>query len=370
MRLEGVELRRVSMPLVGRFQTSFGAEYERDILLVRAVGADGDGWGECVAPADPLYSPEYTDAAEHVIRHHLLPRLFSLPEVTAETAEAALEPVKGHAMAKAVVEMALLDADLRALGVPLARQLGAVRDRVACGVSVGIQPSIGALLEVVEAYLAEGYLRVKLKIAPGWDLEPAGAVREHFGDELLLQVDANCAYRHSDIERLLRLDAFGLLLVEQPFPENDLDSHVELARRARTPVCMDESITSARGACHAIAIGACSIVNIKPGRVGGLLEARRIHDVCAASGIPVFCGGMLETGIGRAANVAVAAMPNCTLPGDTSASGRYWEQDLITQPFELDQGHLPVPGGGGLGVEVDDARLSEVTTSVTWCPAA
>jgi o-succinylbenzoate synthase len=185
----------------------------------------------------------------------------------------------------------------------------------------------------------------------------------------MLQVDANCGYRHGDIQQLLRLDAFDLLLVEQPFPENDLDSHVELARRARTPVCLDESITSALVARHAIAIGACSIVNIKAGRVGGLLESRRIHDVCAACGIPVFCGGMLETGIGRAANVALAALPNCTLPGDTSASGRYWEQDLITQPFELDHGHLAVPHGGGLGVEVDAARLAEVTTAVTWCPA-
>jgi o-succinylbenzoate synthase len=366
MKLEGVELRRVSMPLVGRFETSFGAELARDILLVRAVTPDGEGWGECVASAEPLYSAEYTDGAQHVIERHLLPRLFGLADVTAEVAEVALAPIKGHAMAKAALEMAVLDADLRARDVPLARHLGADRDRVPCGVSVGIQPSVGALLETVEGYLAEGYVRIKLKIAPGRDLEPVHAVRERFGDELLLQVDANCAYRREDIDRLAELDAFGLLLVEQPFEEDDLDSHAELARRARTPVCLDESITSATTARHAIAIGACSIINIKSGRVGGLLESRRIHDLCADAGVPVWCGGMLETGIGRAANVALAALPNCTLPGDTSASGRYWERDLVTPPFELEDGHLSVPTGGGLGVAVDRARLEEVTTSSTW----
>jgi len=352
VKLEGVELRRVQMPLVGRFETSFGAEQDRDILLVRVRSDAGEGWGECVAPNDPLYSAEYVDGAQQMLEHHLLPRVFALPEATAEAAVAAMAPVKGHPMAKAAVEMALLDAELRARGV-----------------SVGIQPDLDTLLRDVEGYLEQGYVRVKLKVAPGWDVEPVHAVRERFGDELLLQVDANCGYRSEDIPRLLALDGAGLLLVEQPFPEDDLQAHVELARRARTPVCLDETITSASVARHAIAVGACSVINIKSGRVGGLLESRRIHDLCAEAGVPVWCGGMLETGIGRAANVALAALPNCTLPGDTSASSRYWERDLITEPFELQDGMLPVPTGGGLGVEVDGERLAEVTASVAWCPA-
>jgi len=369
VRLRGVELRRVRMPLVGRFETSFGAEDDRDVLLVRVDTDDGDGWGECVAPNDPLYSAEYADGAQLVLERHLLPRVLALPDVTAEAAVAAMDEVKGHPMAKAALEMALLDAELRARGISLAEHLGADRDRVPCGVSVGIQPDVDTLLRSVEGYLEQGYVRVKLKIAPGWDTEPVRAVRERFGEQLLLQVDANCGYRPDDVPRLLELDEAGLLLVEQPFPEDDLQTHVELARRARTPVCLDETITSASVARHAIAVGACSIINIKSGRVGGLLESRRIHDLCAEAGVPVWCGGMLETGIGRAANVALAALPNCTLPGDTSASSRYWERDLITEPFELQDGMLPVPTGGGLGVEVDAERLAEVTTATTWCPA-
>jgi O-succinylbenzoate synthase len=369
VKLEGIELLRVRMPLVGVFQTSFGAEQDRDILLVRVRGDAGEGWGECVAPNDPLYSAEYVEGAQLVLERHLLPRVFALPDVTAETAVAAMAHVKGHPMAKAAVEMALLDAELRARGVSLAEHLGADRDRVPCGVSVGIHPDVPALLAAVEGYLDAGYVRVKLKIAPGWDVDPVRAVRERFGEELLLQVDANCGYVPADIPRLLELDDAGLLLIEQPFPEDDLQSHVELARRGRTPICLDETITSAAVARHAIAVGACSVINIKSGRVGGLLESLRIHDLCAEAGVPVWCGGMLETGIGRAANVALAALPNCTLPGDTSASSRYWERDLITEPFELQDGTLRVPAGPGLGVEVDPERLAEVTSAVTWCPA-
>jgi o-succinylbenzoate synthase len=369
LRLDGVELRRIRMPLVGRFQTSFGAELDRDILLVRVAGDAGEGWGECVAPGDPLYSAEYADGAQDVLERHLLPRVFALPDVTAEAALAAMAQIKGHPMAKAAVEMALLDAELRARGVSFATHLGAVRDRVRCGVSIGIHADVPALLAAVERYLEQGYVRVKLKIAPGWDVEPVYAVRGRFGDDLLLQVDANCGYTPADIPRLLELDGAGLLLIEQPFPEDDLQTHIALAERATTPICLDETITSASVARHAIAVGACSIINIKSGRVGGLLESRRIHDLCAEAGVPVWCGGMLETGIGRAANVALAALPNCTLPGDTSASSRYWERDLITEPFELQDGTLPVPAGPGLGVEVDAGRLAEVTASVTWCPA-
>jgi O-succinylbenzoate synthase len=227
--------------------------------------------------------------------------------------------------------------------------------------------SVPELLDAVGGYLDEGYLRIKLKIEPGWDVEPVRAVRERFGDDLLLQVDANTAYTVADARHLARLDPFDLLLIEQPLDEEDVRGHAELAKTVRTPICLDESITSARAAAPAIALGACSIVNVKPGRVGGYLEARRIHDVCAAHGVPVWCGGMLETGLGRAANVALAALPGFTLPGDTSASDRYDRTD-ITEPFRLDRGHLAVPTGPGLGVEPIPDLLDEVTVRTEWLP--
>jgi O-succinylbenzoate synthase len=243
-----------------------------------------------------------------------------------------------------------------------------VHDRVPCGVSVGIMDSIPELLDAVAGYLDAGYLRIKLKIEPGWDVAPVRAVRERFGDDVLLQVDANTAYTVRDAPLLARLDPFDLLLIEQPLDEEDVLGHAELARLIKTPVCLDESITSAATAAAAISLGACSIVNVKPGRVGGYLEARRIHDVCAAHGVPVWCGGMLETGLGRAANVALAALPNFTLPGDTSASDRYYRTD-ITTPFVLDAGHLAVPTGPGLGVEPLPDELAAVTTSTEWVAA-
>jgi O-succinylbenzoate synthase len=364
VKLREVELRRIRLPLVAPFRTSFGIEHQRDILLVKVTTDAAEGWGECVAGAEPLYSSEHADGAHQVIRDHLLPRLAAVPDLGAAGVAPALAGVRGHPMAKAALELAVLDAELRAHGMPLAVYLGAVRDKVAAGVSVGIAGSIPELLDVVGGYLADGYARIKLKIEPGWDVEPVRAVRERFGD-VLLQVDANAAYRLADAPRLARLDPFDLLLIEQPLPEDDVRGHAELARRVRTPVCLDESITSARAAADAIAIGACAIVNIKAGRVGGFLEARRVHDVCAANGVPVWCGGMLETGLGRAANLALAGLPNFTLPGDTSASERYWRRELITEPFVLEPpGVVRVPSGPGLGVTVDEEFLAEITTSV------
>jgi O-succinylbenzoate synthase len=362
VRLEAVELRRVRMPLVAPFRTSSGTEAVRDVLLLRAITDECDGRGECCALSEPLYTSEYVDGCEHVLRHHLLPRLFAEPALTAAAVAEVLRPVQGHRMAKAAIEMAVLDAELRARREPLVRHLGGVRETVACGVSVGIQESVPRLLEVVEGYVAEGYGRVKLKIEPGWDVDPVRAVRERFPD-LPLQVDANAAYTLADARHLARLDEFDLLLIEQPLPEDEVRAHAALAARLATPVCLDESIVSARSAADAIAAGACSIVNVKPSRVGGYLEARRIHDVCRANGVPVWCGGMLETGLGRAGNVALAALPGFTLPGDISASDRYYRRD-ITEPFVLREGRLRVPTGPGLGVEVDEDVLREVTTSV------
>jgi o-succinylbenzoate synthase len=300
-----------------------------------------------------------------VLRRFLVPALAHVDELSAVGVAPALARFRGHRMAKAALEMGVLDAELRAQGRPLARELGAVHDRVPCGVSVGIMNSIPEVLAAVEGYLAAGYVRIKLKIEPGWDIAPVAAVRERFGDDVLLQVDANTAYTIGDARHLAQLDAFGLLLIEQPLDEEDVLGHADLARQVRTPICLDESITSAHAAADAIRLGACAIVNIKAGRVGGYLEARRIHDVCRAHGVPVWCGGMLETGLGRAANVALAALPGFTLPGDTSGSDRYYRTD-ITAPFVLRDGHLPVPTGPGIGVEPLAAELDAVTTGTEW----
>jgi len=361
VRLRAVELRRIHMSLVAPFETSFGVQTERDVLLLKAVTDAGEGWGECVAGEDPHYSPEYVDGAQHVLIHHMLPRLFDHDLVASDVAT-LLRPIHGHHMAKAAIEMAVLDAELRARGESFGHFFGAVRREVDCGVSVGIHPSIGELLETVGDYIEQGYRRIKLKIKPGWDVEPVSAVRERFGN-VPLQVDANTAYRLSDAEHLAKLDPFGLLLIEQPLPEEQVLAHAKLAKIVQTPICLDESITSVQTAADAIELGACRIINIKPGRVGGYLEARRIHDLCAERDVPVWMGGMLETGIGRAGNVAMAAMPDFTLPGDTSASDRYYRRD-ITEPFVLRDGRLPVPTGPGLGVSVDQEFLDSITSSV------
>ena len=361
MRLQGFELRRVAMPLVSPFRTSFGTQTERDVLLVRALTDGADGWGECVTLGDPLYSPEYVEGAVDVMRRHLIPALAGVGDAPA--VGEALHPFKGHRMAKGALEMAVLDAELRTEGRSFARELGSVHDRVPCGVSVGIMDSIPALLDAVDGYIAEGYVRIKLKIEPGWDVDVVRAVRERFGDEVLLQVDANTAYTLRDARHLAKLDDFDLLLIEQPLEEEDVLGHADLAKIVRTPICLDESITSAQTAAAAIRLGATQVINIKPGRVGGYLEARRIHDLAVAHGIAVWCGGMIESGIGRAANVALASLPGFTLPGDVSASDRFYRQD-ITPPFVMRDGHLDVPTGPGLGVEPDMEILESLTTWV------
>lgn len=365
MKIAGVELRRIALPLVAPFRTSFGTQTVRELVLVRVETADGEGWGECVTMPDPVYSPEYVEGALDVLRRHLVPALLALPEVRPHDVSLALGCFKGHRMAKAALETAVLDVWLRESGLSLADWLGATAERVPAGVSVGIMDSVPELLDAVARYLEDGYRRIKLKIEPGWDVEPVRAVRERFGDDVPLQVDANTAYSVADAHHLARLDEFGLLLIEQPLDEEDLLGHARLARTLRTPICLDESIVSARSAADAVQLGACEVVNIKPGRVGGYLEARRIHDVCVAHGIPVWCGGMLETGLGRAANVALAALPGFTLPGDTSASGRYYMSD-ITEPFVLQDGCLRVPRGPGIGVTPVPERLADVTLSREW----
>lgn len=350
MRLEHVEIVHVAIPLVTPFRTSFGTMTTKDTFLLRVVTDTGEGWSEFAADPEPLYCSEFVAGAEIVLRDFLLPRAAALPRLTAARLAPAVAGVKGHLLAKATLETAVLDAELRTYGIPLATYLGAVRDRVPAGVSVGIKDSLPALLDDVERYLAEGYVRIKLKIEPGWDVEPVRAVRERFGEALPLQVDANTAYTLADAEHLRRLDDFGLLLIEEPLAEDNLYAHARLQQRLTTPVCLDESLHDAAGTASAIAMDACRVVNVKPARVGGYLEARRVHDVARAHGLPVWCGGMLETGIGRAPNLALAALPGFTLPGDTSASDRYFAED-ITKPFVLQDGHLPVPSTPGIGIE-------------------
>lgn len=367
MRIVNVELITVSLPLVSPFTTSFSTQTQRSPLLIKLTADVGGnvvvGWGECVALQDPVYSEEYLDGARAVLQRYLIPRLYAWQDagndVTAETVGHLLRHIVGHRMAKSALEMAVLDAQLRAGGQSFASYFGATVSTVPSGVSVGIENSIDRLLDVVGGFLDQGYVRIKLKIKPGWDVAPVRAVREKFGD-IPLQVDANAAYTLVDAPLLRQLDAFELLLIEQPLAEDDLRQHALLSKQMTTPMCLDESIVSAAAAADAIALGAVDVINIKPGRVGGYLEARRIHDIAAANGIAVWCGGMLETGLGRAANAALAGMSGFTLPGDISASDRFYKLD-ITDPFVLDGGNIAIPSGPGLGVEPIPEVLKDFT---------
>ncbi|WP_062207690.1 o-succinylbenzoate synthase [Demequina oxidasica] len=356
----------LEIPLVTPFTTSFSTQTARKMLVVEVqVEVDGTqvtGWGECGALAEPVYSEEHTTGVLDVSERFLLPLLGAAQReggITAETVGHYLEPIVGQRMAKAALEMAVLDAQLKAAGTSFADYLGVTRDKVPSGVSVGIQDSVAQLLSVVDDYLAEGYQRIKLKIKPGWDVDPVRAVREAHPD-VPLQVDANAAYTLVDAAQLRKLDAYDLLLIEQPLAEDDLRQHAELARVMQTPMCLDESVVSAASAADAISMGAAAIINIKPSRVGGYLEARRIHDLASAHGTAVWCGGMLETGIGRGANAALAGLPGFTLPGDISASSRFYAQD-ITTPFVLEDGYIRVPTTPGMCEAPNLDTLSDFT---------
>jgi len=363
MRVEQVVVHRLALPLVRPFRTSFGTEVSKDVLLIEARTDVGVGWGECVAAPDPLYSHEFNDAALLVLRDHLLPRILGR-DLKAADMPALLGPVRGHPMARGALELAIVDAQLRHAGQSLASYLGATASAIPCGVSTGIPADgqIDTLITEVDGYVADGYRRVKLKIQPGWDIEPTRVIRERY-PQIPLQVDANQAYSRADIDHLAALDAFDLLLIEQPIHEDDFLGHRLLAERMATPICLDESILSADSAESLIDYGACEIVNIKAGRVGGYLAAKAIHDRCAQLGVPVWCGGMVETGIGRAANIALAALPGFTLPGDTSSSTRFFATD-ITEPLIMDaDGMMQVPAGPGLGVTPIPELLDEFTIS-------
>ena len=368
MRLAAVELRRLHVPFRRPFRSALGESAVRHVVLVRVVTDESEGWGECAALADPVYTSEYADGAAAVLRAYLVPRLAAGGDVTAAGVGPALAGVQGHRMAKAALEMAVLDAELRVAGEALAARLGATRDAVDAGVAVGMARSVAELVDTVGEVVDQGYRRVKLKIAPGWDVEPVRAVRERFGNDLLLQVDANGAYRPSDADALAALDPFGLALLEQPLPADDLVGHAVLAGRIRTPVCLDESVTSAAAAAAVIRLGAASVLNVKPGRVGGYLEAVRVHDVCRDAGVAAWCGGMFETGLARAANVALAALPGFTLPGDVSPPSGYLAADVVTHPLVAAEGCVQVPQEPGIGASVDRAAVEAVTVSVERLP--
>jgi O-succinylbenzoate synthase len=362
MQIKEVEIRTIEMPLVRPFRTSFGTQLHRELLLLKITTQDGaPGWSECVAMSEPLYSPEYTSGCQEVIERFLLPKIFEQGDIRAEEVADVLRPILGHQMAKAALETAILDAQLKHEGISFGSYLGSARELIDCGVSVGIATTIEDLVKEVSLYISEGYRRIKLKIEPGWDIEPVKVIRELWPD-IPLQVDANQAYTRGDYGHLKGLDPFNLLLIEQPLDEHDVLGHAELAQVVSTPICLDESITSFESARDALALKATTIINIKPGRVGGYLESVRIHDLCVENEIDVWCGGMLETGIGRAANVALASLPGFTLPGDTSASSRYFLRD-ITTPFVMHDGQLRVPRGPGIGVEIDHDFIDEITTA-------
>jgi O-succinylbenzoate synthase len=355
-----IELFLVELPLVRPFRVSFGTSTGKQCVLARVRTDEADGWGECVADEGfPGFSGEWNEGAWTLLLDVLGPSLLGR-DVSVDSVEDRVRFVRGNPMAKATVIDAIVDADLRAAGRSLSSFLGADKQAVVCGVSIGIADTTEELRARVDEHLEQGYRRIKLKIMPGVDVERVAAIRADHPD-ILLSVDANAAYTVEDIEIFRALDAFDLLMIEQPLHHEDLVRHATLQAQIRTPICLDESIRSAADATAAIALGSCRIVNIKQGRVGGVLEARRVHDVAAAAGVPVWCGGMLETGIGRATNLGLAAMPNFTLPGDTSASARYFAEDL-TEPFVLEpDGTMLVPTGPGIGVDPLPERLAACT---------
>jgi len=364
--LDRIALREIRLPLIEPFRISSGVVTERRILLLELRDADGlEMWAECVAGEQPNYSPETIDTAWYAITTWIAPRVLGRPFDGPDAVRPELErDFRGHSMAKAAVEMGCWALAAERAGMPLARFLGGTQTAILTGISLGIQAAPAALATRALAAKAAGYRKIKLKIKPGADVEYVAAVREAVGPEVALMADANSAYALADADHLARLDAFGLTMLEQPLGREDLVQHAALQRRIATPICLDETITDVDRARDMIALGSGRIVNIKPGRVGGFASAIAIHDACQSAGVPVWCGGMLESGVGRAYNVALASLPNFTLPGDLSPSARYWERDVVTPEWTMDaEGLVAVPlERPGLGVTVDVDRIDDLTT--------
>ena len=361
IKIESVELHSIRMEYVHPFETSFRRETHRPSILVRVNAQGLSGWGECVVGSGPWYSAETLVTARHILADYLIPRLLQTPLQSPRAAGALFRQVRGHSMAKAVLENALWDLWGQMQGVSLSRLLGGTRSEVPVGVSVGIEPTLRALEARVAEYVDAGYQRVKLKIKPGWDIAAVERIR-HVWPDLQLQVDANSAYTLADLNTFKAMDGMGLLLIEQPLHHEDMVEHAELQKHLQTPICLDESIHSPHHAAWALRIQACGNINIKVGRVGGLTAALEIHDLCQEAGVPVWCGGMLETNVGRACNVALASLPNFSLPGDISASARYFYRDIARPDFTVSaHSTVAVPQAPGLGVEVSLSALRSVT---------
>jgi o-succinylbenzoate synthase len=357
-----IELREIRLPLIHFFETSFGRTTERRILLVRVTDEDGaQGWGECTAGEGPFYCDEWTETAWHTIRTFLAPLVLGKQLDTAAQTWELMRAVRGHRMAKAAIENACWDLEARRLGVPLWKHLGGTRAQIACGVSIGIQNSPQVLIEKIDAELAAGYQRIKIKIKPGWDLKIVAQVRDKF-PAIRLMADANSAYTLADVALFREFDQYNLMMVEQPLAHDDIFDHAELQKQITTPVCLDESIHSSEDAKHAIQISAGRIVNLKLGRVGGHAQAKDVERVCREHDVPVWCGGMLESGIGRAHNIAMATLEGFTLPGDVSASSRYWQEDIIDPPVTVStSGTITAPDKPGIGFEVNVERVDGLT---------
>ncbi len=362
MKIERIALRQVRLPLVHFFETSFGRTTERQIILVEVQGEGVSGWGEVTAGENPFYNEEWTAAAWMILRDYVAPLVVGRRLSGAHEVGALSGHIRGHRMARGGLEAAVWDLEARCDGVPLWRKIGGgVRREIPCGVSIGIQNTVPQLLETIERELAAGYQRIKIKIKPGWDVDVVGQVRERF-PAIKLMADANSAYTLADAEHLRRLDEFYLMMIEQPLSDDDIIDHAALQAKLSTPICLDECIRTAHHVEQAARLRACGIINIKLGRVGGFTEARRVHDAAQAAGIPVWCGGMLESGVGRAHNIALATLPNFVLPGDVSASRRYWERDIIHPAVETTpRGTIEIRDQPGFGYDLDMDYLRHVT---------
>ena len=361
MKIEAITLREIHMPLVHFFETSFGRTYSRRILLLTAHCDGVDGWSECVAGEDPFYSSEWIESSWLTIARYLARAVLGQELSSARDCNALFSKVRGHRMAKAAIEMALWDAEAKQKNQPLWKLLGGTRTEIPCGVSIGIQDSVEQLLDKIEIELAAGYRRIKVKVKPGWDVNVLERIRSRWAD-ITLSCDANSAYTLDQLEHLQAFDQFNLLMIEQPLWDDDIFYHARLQKELRTAICLDESIVSGRSAAIAIEMQACRIINIKVGRVGGFTEAKKIHDICQSQRIPVWCGGMLESGIGRAHNIALSTLENFSLPGDVSASKRYWKEDIIEPEVEVSpQGMIRISNEPGTGYRIKEDLIENLS---------
>lgn len=361
-RIDQVRIRQIGMPLVHFFQTSFGRTYERKMVLVEVVSDGVSGWGEVTAGENPFYNEEWTDSVWPLLRDYVAPRVVGQTFESANDVGARTAHIRGHMMTRGGLEAACWDLEARLKNIPLWQAIGGgARKTIDCGVSIGIQDTVDDLLRKIDTEVTAGYRRIKIKIAPGWDVEVIRAVRKRFPD-ILLMGDANSAYTLADAHLLMALDEFNLMMIEQPLAHDEIIDHAELQAKLKTPICLDECIRSAHQAEQALRMDAGRIINIKLGRVGGFAEAKKVHDVAAKRNVPVWCGGMLESGIGRAHNIALSTLPNFVLPGDVSASKRYWKQEVLTAPIEVSpQGTITVSDGVGFGYEINHDFLNSIT---------